>query len=450
MPKPSLELLQSAVLVLSLFCLVVAVAVFLRMEIRYHNQLAREARRIMLANLLIPSWDGETLREVWSSSRPWDREILEEILVAHRQALEPEEGQKFEQAVINSGIYDHWLEQLRAGPPPKRVMAAQSVGHFHDPRGVEALVAGAEDPSPEVQLAIVLSLGRLRDPAGLPGLMALSKKPSKVIPELTHAAAHAACASTCPERLLPLLQASETRLRLIGAWALSEVANASVLPQLREAARDVEPEVRAKVARALGHLPNPESVETLVTLTRDPVWFVRVRAFDALGKLRTPAAESVTLAGLGDKIREVRHRAAYALRQIAGMECSVALQVFREGRRRDFNSLLSEWERAGFLWWVVGDLSARNRERFEKSREFLKTLVAAGVTRALEDFVQGYPNLRVRLRVMRLLAEASSPQVRVNLLALASQPGCDRRMAAAIRARLAGPAAAAAGGGGSA
>lgn len=438
MPPTLLEVLRSAVLVLGLSSLAVALAVFFLMQIRYHNQLTREARRIMLANLLIPSWEGEALREVWRSSGRADREILEEILVAHREALEPEEGQKFERAVVSSGIYKHWLEELRSGRTARRVMVAVRLGHFQDARGVEALVAAVEDPSPEVKLAVVLSLGRLRDPGGLPGLIALSNK-SRILPEVTLSAALAGCAAGCPERLVPLLEGDEARVRLIGAGALSEVANASVLPQLRKAARDVDPEVRAKVARALSHIPDLACAETLVGLTRDPVWFVRVRAFDGLGKLRASAAEAVALAGLGDEVREVRYRAAYALRQIAGMESGVALRVLRESSRRDFDSLLSEWERTGFLWQVVEDLMVRDGARFRASREFLKALIAAGITRVLEGFVQAHPNLKVRLRLVRLLAEARSTRVQANLLALARQAGCDRRVAAAIQGCVAGP-----------
>jgi HEAT repeat protein len=438
MPHTSVELLRSAVLVLGLSCLAVAVVVFFLMEIRYHNQLTREARRVMLGNLLIPSWDAETLRDVWRSGGGADQEILEEILVAHQEGLEPEEGGKFEQAVVGSGIYEHWLKQLSTGDVAHRVTAAISLGHFRDARGVQALVRAAEDPTPEVRLAVALSLGRLRDPGGLPGLIALSRQPG-VLPEPTLSAALAACAAGCPERLVPLLEDREVRVRLIGAWALSEVANPSVLPQLRKAARDVDAEVRAKAARALGHVPDLASVEILVELARDPVWFVRVRALDALGKLRAREAEAVAQAGLGDNVREVRYRAAYALRQIAGMECGVALRVLRASPRRNFNSLLSEWERAGFLWQAAQDLSTHDWTRHIASREFLKELIGVGVTRALEDFVRTHPNLKVRLRLVRLLADARSGQVGEHLLSVAQQPECDRRVAAAIQARVGSP-----------
>jgi len=391
----------------------------------------------MLANLLIPSWDGETLRDVWSSSRQSDRETLEEILIAHRQALlEAPESKGFEQAVVSSGIFEQWLQQLRDGRVARRVRAAMRLGYFHDPRGVAALVSAAEDPSPELALAVVLSLGRLKDPVGLPGLIRLTRRAPAVIPDLTLAAALAACAESCPAKLVSLLEAPEERSRVIGVWAISEVADSTVLPQLRHAAWDSFPEVRAKTARALARISDPESVEALNELARDPVWFVRVRALDALGRLHAPAGEATAFAALADKVREVRYRAAYTLRQIAGMESEIVLKVLAAGSRRDFNSMISEWERAGFLWRVVGELSVRDWAQFEESRNLLRALIAAGVTRALMDFVLVFPDLKVRLRLVRLLAEARAAQVRADLLALARQPKCDPRVAAAIRARV--------------
>jgi HEAT repeat protein len=438
MTQPSLELLQSAVLVLSLSALTLALGVYLLMHVRHYRQLARETRRSMLANFLSPAWDAPTIQSLWSSRGRSDREILAEVLIARRQSLEAREAGAFEQEVAAAGITEHWVRQLRRGLVSRRVRAAINLGYFHEARGVEALVAAAEDPSPEVELAVALSLGRLRDPEGLPGLMRLTQKPPSVIPDLTLAAALAACAQTCPKRLAGLLEAPQERSRIIGAWALSEVSDSAVLPQLLMAARDAHPEVRAKVARALARLSDRTAVEALNGLARDPRWFVRVRALDALGKLHASAGEAAALAGLGDEMREVRYRAAYTLREIAGMKSQMVVKVLTAGSPQSFESLMSEWERAGFLWGAVAQLSTRDWARFQESRELLRTLVAAGVTRALVNFVRVFPDLKVRLRLVRLLAGAPDPRVRADLLALAHQPGCDRRVAAAIRAHLPG------------
>ncbi len=428
----SIHLVKLAVIWLGLFSLGTALAVYLIMEVRYRRFLAREARRLILANDLFPSIDEETLRALWAESGRADREIITEILVEEVQSAGMG-ARGVEPLVVKVGIFEPWIRQLRQGGVDDRIAAAINLGHFHLHEGFEALARAAEDRSPEVRLAVTLSLGRLAAPQGLPALMRLARTPPHTMPALTLTAALAACAKGCAERLLDLLHAPDVHSRVIGAWALSEVADETVLPQLVVAAGDAEPEVRAKVARGLGRIFRPESYETLERLARDPVWFVRVRALDALGKLQAASADAAALLGLEDKVREVRHRAAYALRQIRGMRSEIVAKVLATSSVRGLNSLISEWERAGFLWHLVAGLSTRDWPRFVESQEVLKGLIRGGVTRALANFVLVFPDIKVRLRLVHLLGEAPSPSVRAELLTLASQPGCDRRVAAKIR-----------------
>lgn len=428
-----MKLLQDAVILLALVSLSTALIVYLLMEAQYRRYLSRQARHLMLASQLAPAPDGGTVRALWSRSGRVDREIIEDILVNQCRSSGGRESGTAEQALRASGIPEHWVRELRAGGLSRRVRAARRLGYFRDPRAVEALTNAGDDPSPEVRLAITLSLGRLRDPQGLAGLIRVARKPGSLIPDLTLAAALAACAEGCPSRLAELLRAPEARLRLVGAWALSEVADQTVLPQLLAAARDPESEVRAKAAKALGRIPCGESREGLDRLARDPVWFVRVRALDALGKLQDSSDEGAAFRGLDDKVREVRYRAAYALRQIRGMKGEVVAKILHAGSRRSFNSLISEWDRAGFLGGLVAGLSTHEWPRFIESRETLQALIAAGVTRALTDCVLIFPDIKVKLRLLRLLREAPAPDVRADLRALADHPGCDRRVAAKIR-----------------
>ena len=433
MVAPSLEVLRNAVVVLGLVALGTGITVYLLMQVRYDRQLTLEARRLMLTDLLSPSWDDEVLREMWRSSRKHDREILADLVVIHRQALEDQDAGAFERAVMSTGIYDYWVQRLSRGAVRERLKAAVSLGHFHDERGVQALIAAARDPSPEVARAVALSLGRLGAPTCLPGVLALLARAPNPIPDLTLAASLAACARGCPSRLIPVLTAHEERLRILGARALSVISDATVLPQLCTAAQDPSVEVRSTVARALARVSHPDAIEALLFLTRDPVWFVRLRALDSLGKLQAPAGKGAALAGLSDASQEVRYRAAFALRQIAGMKAGIIVEARAAGARRGLISLISEWERGGFLWRTVSGLKTRDWVRFKDCKELLEVLISAGFTRALIGFVQVFPDLKVRLRLLRLLAAWPRADVRAALLAIASQPGCDPRVGAAIR-----------------
>jgi len=433
MSGASIDLLAQAVAFLAVFTLGISVAVYLLMDLRHRQQLQRQARRVTLAAHLIPPLTPQALHTLWSRCNRASRKILEEILTDRCRLAEGEERSGAAQFLMGIGIYDRWLQEIRQGRKSRRAQAARKLGYVHDRRGVEALVAAAGDSYALVRLAVALSLGRLKDPAGLPGLIHLAQGRTKTIPDLTLAAALAACAEGCSSLIAGLLRAPHVQTRVIGAWALSEVADETSLPALSDAIRDPDPEVRAKVARALGRVPEERSLNLLSALARDPVPFVRVRALDALGKQKSSAAEPLVLGGLDDHMPEVRNRAAAALRQIYGMKAGLIAKVHAAGSRRSFNTLISEWERAGFLHTLVAGLITRDWVRFVETQETIRVLIAAGMTQALVNMVLVFPGVKVRLRLLRLLVAEPRANVMADLLALIGRPGCDPRVAQAIR-----------------
>jgi hypothetical protein len=429
----TLRLLESTVVALGILAVALAVLVFLLMDIRYRRQLARSARRMILTSKFLPFPKPEGLRALWSGSGTRDREIIEEIVANLCRLGKNSIDRTVEEAVIEAGIFDRWVQDLENGRAGRRVTAAIRVGYVHCVRAVDALNRACEDSSPEVRLAGLLGLGWQKDPRGLPGLMKIADGPPGDIPDLTLAAALAECADGSPGKLENFLKGPEVRRRLLGAWALSDIADRTVLPGLLDASLDSEAEVRAKVAGALARIADPESAKALVRLAQDPVWFVRIRALDALGRLRESSGWPAALLGLEDEVREVRYRAAFALRQIGGMKGDVATKVLVASSRPSFDDLISEWERAGFLWWVVGALSVRDWPQFIESRDLVRALIGAGVTRTLIDFLLVYPDIKVRLRLLQLVIGASGAGARADLLEIARQPRCDHRVAAAIR-----------------
>lgn len=429
----TLRIIKPAVLILGILALGLAFLVYFLMDLYHRRQIARNARRLILSSKLFPPLGGEALRALWSKSGRGDREHIEDILVDMCRSPDNHVREAVERSIIEAGILERWLRGLRDGRVSRRVRSASRLGCVHDLRSVHALARAAGDSSPDVKLAVTLSLGRLKDPKGLPGLFHIASKPLRDVPDLTLAASLAACAAKSPGTVATFLQAREARQRIVGAWALSEVADSTVLYYLLAAARDPEAEVRAKVARALARISGPQCMEALQRLARDPVWFVRVRALDALGKLEASAGVQTVLEGLKDESREVRYRAAFALRSIGGMRADLATKVFHTLPRSSFEALVSEWDQAGFIWEVVSGLSTRDFPRFLESQVTARILIAAGVMRGLAYMLLVFPDVKVRLRLLRLFLEVPSPEVRSELLSLAAQPRCDRRVVGAIR-----------------
>ncbi len=433
MSNSSIRLFEHAVIALGLIALALGLTVYVLMEIQYRLQIGRNARRLILSSKLFPPLSGEALHAFWSRSWWSDQELIEDILVDMCRSSSTQVREVVERSIVEAGLLDRWIKQSKKGGVSRRLLAAKRLGLVPHMRSVFELGRAASDRSPEVRLAVTLSLGRLKDSRGLPGLLRIAADPPPTIPDLALAAALAGCAKKCPSRLATLLQAKTVRSRIIGALALSETADASLIRYLQAGTRDAEAEVRAKVARALARIRAPEAVEALCALARDPVWFVRVRALDALGRLQATAAEETVNAALKDSVREVRSRAAFALRQIRGMKGEVIREVLAANSRDSFESLISEWDRAGYLWEAVAGLSTRDFPRFRESKAILKVLVAAGEVGALTHLVLVFPDIKVKLRLLRLFLIEPSAGTQSALKGLADRSGCDRRLAAAIR-----------------
>jgi hypothetical protein len=118
------------------------------------------------------------------------------------------------------------------------------------------------------------------------------------------------------------------------------------------------------------------------------------------------------------------------------MDPQIVAKVLTTRSRRSFNSLISEWDRAGFFYHLVAGLITRDMRRFAASQGLLRTLIAAGVTQSLPSLVLAFPDVKVRLRLVRLLLSSPTPGLTAELKALVHKPECDARVANAIRKAL--------------
>jgi HEAT repeat protein len=421
MANASFYAVRVAVEILCVISLGMGLATYLSMELRHRILIARQARRVILTSRIPSSPNFEKLRDVWQRSGRGDRELLADILLD----LVRQPGGAWEREALRAirefGIWDRWLRDLNSRRRSVRVQAAIQLGFCRDDESVQALNGAAEDPSRDMALAVVLGLGRLRSAKAVGALIRIASRASSSVPDLTLAAALAAAGESEPGRLSEMLHARDARLRILGSRALSEVANETIVPDLLKTASDSEPEVRASLCRALAKAPAPRSLETLGKLAEDPVWFVRVRAVDALGRLEDSGAVPTVVAALDDRNPAVRTRAAWALRQIRGMDAEWGARTINQGSRRRAYSLISEWDRAGWLWEVVAGLTPRDPARAAASRQAIALLIEAGFIRVLVSFVGVYPDGEVRLRLLDGLLASRRPELRRELAAIAAQ-----------------------------
>jgi len=135
---------------------------------------------------------------------------------------------------------------------------------------------------------------------------------------------------------IPLIDALgdvNPEVRAKSAGALGKLSESRAIDRLLEMLlSDPIPFVRTRVAQALGAIGNPRVIDHLVQVLKDPEWWVRIRAIEALEQIGRESAGTL-LAALEDEDGEVRRRAATALERMGYVRDSVET-LEREGFSR--------------------------------------------------------------------------------------------------------------------
>ena len=129
--------------------------------------------------------------------------------------------------------------------------------------------------------------------------------------------------STLPD-LLDALRDSDNDVREAAGAAVVHLG-AAAIPGLLETLRADSIEARTVAARSLGRIGDSAAVEGLVAALDDVSAWVRCPAAEALGRIGDPAAVNPLGKALNDKDADVRECAANALRQIGTRDALAAL-----------------------------------------------------------------------------------------------------------------------------
>ena len=312
--------------------------------------------------------------------------IREAVLDAARGG---EEGvRRIAMAFDDLGITDRHIDTLRNHRSwERRAMAAERLGQIGSPRAVFPLlktIRDAKDEDDDVRGAALRALGRIRDPAAIPELIealgtpeaALPQRIAEILVRFGNAAVIPLCAEVRNpdsevrrmwaaevlgwlgdrEAAIPLIDALgdvNPEVRAKAAGALGKLAEARAIDRLLEMLlSDPIPFVRTRVAQALGAIGHPRVVDHLVQVLRDPEWWVRIRAIEALEQIGMESA-GILLAALEDEDAEVRRRAATALERMGYVRDSVEI-LEREGFRPDIMRILLLVGKAGVTEGIFG------------------------------------------------------------------------------------------------
>jgi len=322
------------------------------------------------------------------------QEFREAVLDAALEGAGEEGAHRIARAFDELGITDRHIDTMRNHPSwERRAIAAERLGRIGSARAVFPLlltVRDARDEDEDVRGAALRALGRIRDSAAIPELIealgasesALPQRVAEILIQFGDAAVAPLCAETRNpdsevrrmwaaeilgwlgnrEASIPLIDALgdvNPEVRAKAAGALGKLSETRATDRLLEMLlSDPIPFVRTRVAQALGAIGQPRVVDHLLQVLKDPEWWVRVRAIEALEQI---GKESVgpLLTALEDEDAEVRRRAATALERMGYVRDSVET-LEREGFRPDLMRILLLVGKAGVTEGIYGRiLSAR-------------------------------------------------------------------------------------------
>jgi HEAT repeat protein len=394
------------------------------------------------------------------------------------------------------GLVDRYADRLRSARRWRdRAFAAELLGRVGNARAVPALletVQATKREDADVREIALRALARIGDPRAVPALVAalrsaetwlapriadiLARHGDGAVPPMIefleeggrhHARAWAAnvLGEVRAQRAFPMLVRAlgdiDDEVRAKSAYALGRLGDSRAIPSLLEhLLTDPAPFVRARIAGALGQFDDPDVIGRLVRSLGDPAWWVRMRSVEALEQIG-PQAEAPLLVALDDPDPELRMRSAVALERL-GVPARAVRMIEDGDRPEEAREILTKFSIAGARELLAEQLlhpsakvrlatiaAIRRTGRRELERELIEvargdddpmlraaafdTLRALGYTAAVPAALAAVtdPHDAVRTEAIHLLGELGDPSIAAELRATTSDGDPGPRAAAA-------------------
>ena len=364
-----------------------------------------------------------------------DFEALEAVLEEQARSTESRPAWLLD-AYDRLGLVDKYIERLRTGRRWRdRAFAAELLGRVGNARAVPALLDTVQATTTEdgdVREVALRALARIGDPVAVPPLIeALKRAEGWLAPRIADILGRHG--DLVVEPMITFLD-EETRhpARAWAAAVLGEVRAPRSYPVLVKSLNDLDDEVRAKSAGALGRLGDPRAVPHLLDrLLTDPIPFVRARIAGALGQFAGDEVIERLVRSLGDPAWWVRMRSVEALEQIgarAERPLLMALDdVDPEIRIRSAVSL----ERLGVPARIIRQIASGDPP--PDAEETLVRFAIAGAKEMLAEHLD-HPSPAVRVAVVRAARRAGRRELEADLANTARKDSDAGVRAAAIEA----------------
>ncbi|MGE5172571.1 MAG: HEAT repeat domain-containing protein [Betaproteobacteria bacterium] len=338
---------------------------------------------------------------------------VEEVLLGQiaNSAYERDISRLFHQL----GYRDYYEGKLKSKRAITKAAAIDKLGKMLSESSTTSLVRILNtDEDPEVLTVTVRALCRIRGQEGLKGI--LERLPELYAKSLVSQKTIEASLINFKADAVPLLvtygqKFDEPKIKASLLKVLSHLPATPLSFSFAAANLSAyDAEVRARAIRVFGMHHSSTDVshrELLLPLLEDAVWFVRLQAARALEQLRYVRAVEHLGALLFDQNWQVRNAAARALANIGDASLEVFLNILKDRDRYAKESICDEAQRTNLTQRLIANLTGRNGEVYEKSREILKIMHSLNFSTRLYDYLDKGKKDEIKQEIALLLKETA-------------------------------------------
>lgn len=346
--------------------------------------------------------------------------LTSEMILEKAASIKGVEASQFRELYDATGVTERYINMLQnAEAWSKRAFAAEKLGQIGSAKSVPTLlsvVRNIKDEDEDVRNVSLRALGRIKDMDAIPELIKALGTPETWLPPRVAEVLFNIGEASISYLILELKNYANETSRAWSAEILGRLnARQAVMPII-EALFDVNPEVRAKAAGALGNIKDARAVTRLSELLiSEPVPFVRTRVARALGNINHPAVLDYLITSLKDPEWWVRVRVVEALEELGEKSISALLFALEDKDREVSKRSAIALERIGYVEKV---LEAYEREEFKHDlRKELYLVAKSGVVNIISEKLNS-PNITMQKKIVRLLGETKAKSASEGLLSL--------------------------------